>query len=147
MATHGEAAVAAAVRTARTMQVIFLAAIGLYIYAAEKVPHAATNVPDVLFVAAFAAIAIVDASIAFGFRKKLLEPAAEALRQNPNDAVALVRWRKAHILSVVLAMSVALCGFTLRFMGGSLNVVALFYGGAIGLLLLWWPRLDAGTVS
>jgi hypothetical protein len=78
---------------------------------------------------------------------KTLSSAIVALRRNPQDTQALFRWRQAHILIMVLLLSVALFGFVLRFMGGSFWLALPFYSASALLLLLWAPREIVDTIE
>jgi F0F1-type ATP synthase membrane subunit c/vacuolar-type H+-ATPase subunit K len=79
--------------------------------------------------------------VAIIVRIKMVRLAAETLQTQPNDSAALVRWRTGIIASFVLAETIMLFGFALRFFGGTLLQVTPFYAVAIALMLLWWPRL------
>ena len=80
-------------------------------------------------------------------RKRFLHLANEELRRDPNDARALSQWRKITMMSMVLAMSIGLYGFTLRTMGDSQLVEWLFFFASVVLLFLWRPRLGDATSS
>jgi hypothetical protein len=90
----------------------------------------------------FAAPAIVNALIALFFRARMVRPAEDALRLRADDAQALGRWRVGNIVVLVMCESVALFGFVLRMLGGTLLISAPFYMVAILLMLLWTPRLE-----
>ena len=63
--------------------------------------------------------------------------ALEVLRADPDNSQALQRWRGGQLASMVLFVSVALCGFALRFLGVALVRVIPFYL-ASALLLIWF---------
>ena len=90
----------------------------------------------------FAAPAVVNVLIALFFRARMVQPAEEALRLRADDALALGRWRAGNIVVLVMCESVALFGFVLRMLGGTLLISAPFYVVAILLMLLWTPRLE-----
>jgi hypothetical protein len=118
---------------------VSLTAVVLYIVLAERLAKPVSRLPS-SFAFSIGVVASLFALVAFGFRMKMLASAIEAIRRNPEDAQALARWRQAHILTMVLLLSVALFGFTLRFMGGSFWVALPFYFVSVALLLLWRPR-------
>jgi hypothetical protein len=126
-------------RAVRTMHRMMLAAVILYVLTAEGLakPFGDLPVPVVLGMGVMATVVTITA---FGFRMKKLAQATESLRRNPLDTQALIRWRQAHILIMVLLVSVALFGFALRFMGGSFRISLPFYTASVLLLLLWAPR-------
>jgi hypothetical protein len=134
----------ASVRSMRIIHILLLAAIMSYILVAERLPRPTSDAPAVI-IESFLILAILDVVIAFGFRRKLLPSAIEKLQRDAGDATALGRWRMANILSMVLAMSVALYGFALRTMGGNRRVVWPFFIASVTLMLLWRPRLNEGT--
>jgi hypothetical protein len=126
-------------RGVRMMHRIMLAAVLLYALLAERLVKSARGLPLTMTLS-FGMMAIVIALIALGYRKKMLSSAVEALRRNPQDVQALFRWRQAHILVMVLLLSMALLGFALRFVGASFRAVLPFYFFSFALLLIWSPR-------
>jgi hypothetical protein len=59
----------------------------------------------------------------------------------PGDASPSVqKWLTVQIVSYAIAISVALYGIVLRFLGGSLTKTLPFYAIAIVMLISWWPR-------
>jgi hypothetical protein len=78
--------------------------------------------------------------IALLFRIKMLQPAIENLQEKADDQIALARWRAGNILSFVLAESIVLFGFALRFLGGTITQSLPFYIVGVALMLVWWPR-------
>src|SRR5690242_14324966 len=137
---------AASLRSMRLIHVIMLAAVVGYIYTAEVLSKPATDLPAI-FVLAFSILAAVEVAIAFYLRRKMLPSAFETMRSNPEDAPALGRWRAANVLSMVFALSVALYGFTLRFLGGSRLIAWPFFLASLVLMWLWRPHLEEGTSS
>jgi hypothetical protein len=135
----GGATISNSFRTILIMHRIMLGAVVLYIVTAERFTKTNHSIPP-SFGLSIAVCALVVVMIATGFRRKLLPTALGALRRDPRDAQALVRWRKAHILTMVLLVSVALLGFSLRFVGASFWVAFPFYFVSLALLLVWSPR-------
>jgi hypothetical protein len=86
---------------------------------------------------AFALAATYAISVGFVMRKKFLRQSTEALPDNPPKALAL--WRAAHLISFSCAMSIAIFGFALRFLGSSQLVPGIFFGLSLCFLLLWRP--------
>jgi hypothetical protein len=126
------------------MHRVMVAAVVLYIVTAERFAKTNHDFPP-SFGLSLAVCALVVVMIATGFRRKLLPSALDALRRDLRDAQALVCWRKAHILTMVLLVSVALFGFSLRFVGGSFWVAFPFYFVSLALLLIWSPREVVAT--
>jgi hypothetical protein len=92
----------AAVRHMRIDHIILLAAIIGYVFVAEKLFKPTTDAPALL-VETFAVLAVVMVVIALTYRRQLLPQAIEGLQRG--DATALVRWRKANLVSMVLAVA------------------------------------------
>jgi hypothetical protein len=70
---------------------------------------------------------LVVVGVALFFRIKMLGPAAETLVANPDDPMALGRWRTGNLLSFLLAESAVLFGMALRFIGGTTMQSLPFY--------------------
>jgi F0F1-type ATP synthase membrane subunit c/vacuolar-type H+-ATPase subunit K len=76
------------------------------------------------------------------FRNRLIQPASETLRSNPEDKSAAAQWQRGVILSLVFCETVAILGFALRLTGGPWNICGIFYAIGMFFLLAWWPRLE-----
>jgi len=133
-------------RSIQIMHRIMLAAVVVYVFTGERLAKPSGDLPAPMVIG-MGVMAGADALIALGFRMKKLPSAIEALRRNPQDTQAAARWRQAHIVIMVLLLSVALLGFTLRFMGGSFWIALPFYSASVLLLLLWAPRRIVDTVD
>lgn len=127
------------IRSMRIIYGVLLSAILLCIRAAEKLSHREPLDIRVIWLALLAN-GLMVVGIALFFRFKMLQPAAETLRAKPDDQAALARWINGNILSSVLAETIALFGFALRFIGGTHSQALPFYVVAIALMLVWWPR-------
>jgi hypothetical protein len=132
---------AASLKQMRTIQVVFLVALALYVYTSELVAGKNGSEISAPFLYGITILAGLDVLVALYFRRTKLIPAAESLRQDANDAAALRQWRSGTILSMVLVMSIGLYGFVVRFMGAPRPISWLFYGAAFLLLLAWRPNL------
>lgn len=132
-------------KTLRIMRVIhgalLLAAVA-YILLPLLGIHGAMNPPDSVIPMAFGVAALPPLGVALFYRRRLVQPASERLRANPDDAPAAARWRQGVLLSLVCCESVALLGLALSFIGTSWNVCAIFYAVGIFFLLAWTPRLE-----
>jgi hypothetical protein len=85
-------------------------------------------------------MALLLAGIALFFRRKRIGPAIDRLRDQPDDRGAMQSLTAASILSVVLAESIVLLGYALRFLGATRWQSVPFYLAGIFLMLLWWPK-------
>lgn len=90
----------------------------------------------------FGVIALSTWMAGFFIRIRMVKPAEEALRSNPEDGAAAARWRMGVVLSLTFCETVLLFGFALKILGASWNVCGVFYGVGIFFLLLWAPRLE-----
>ena len=132
---------AASLRQVRIIHAIFLLAVLLEFYNSEMLAGNGSGV-SATFLAGIVLVASFDLLLAYFFRLRRLSPALEKLRSDPNDANALKQWRGAHILILVLTMSVALYGLVLRAMGAGRRVAWPFFVLALIMMLLWRPQLD-----
>ncbi|MGH9705022.1 MAG: hypothetical protein ACRD4K_16730 [Candidatus Acidiferrales bacterium] len=130
-------------REMRIMHRVMLAAIFGCAYVAEAI-ITPTMESKPIMVKAFLVLAFADIAIAFIVRGRILLKAIEGLRRNPNDPNALAEWRKGNVFGMVMAVSVGLYGFALRFMGSNRAVPVPFYVAAVMLMILWRPRLEVG---
>ena len=85
-------------------------------------------------------LAAASWGVIFFVRQRLVQPAEEILRTQPEDAAALGRWRAGNMATFFLAEAVALYGLVLRMLGSTLLQAAPFYSAAILLLLAFTPR-------
>lgn len=126
-------------RAVRIIHIILLYCMFFYIGFAEWMPpHTPHDVR--LIWTAFLLICLALIAVTFNIRSRKLQTAVDVLQTQPDDPEALTRWRLANILSSVIAESIVLLGFALRFLGGSRIQSAPFYVVAIALMLIWWPR-------
>jgi hypothetical protein len=129
----------ATVQWLRRLHRMLIVAILLYPYAGEKAglpgPKDVSMIQQVLLLAALLTLGSLVV-----VRRKMVQSGQQALRLRPDDIEALVRWRMGNIASFVLCEAVALYGFVLRFLGGTLLQAAPFYVCALLLMLLFIPR-------
>ena len=85
---------------------------------------------------------------AFRLRRKLLDRSRQALTKEVSDPKGLKQWEAGHILSLSMALGVAVWGLLIRFvLVGARWQASLFYAAGIFLLLLWTPRLPIANPS
>src|SRR5689334_23421056 len=130
----------ASVRLLRFMQIFMLAAMGIFILL-PKWLHPHPNHPPVrVMFFSITAMACVDVVVAFLMHRLITQRATLVLARNPEDMMALNRWRMAYVIAFTLAISIGLLGLILRFRGFNLGQVAPFYVAGIGMLLYFNPR-------
>jgi len=135
--------VQAMVRTARIFHALLLVSMLVFAFVGEKAGPAEPREPEPsILPQAFALVSVLILGMAFFVRARMMRPAEEALRQRADDGQALMRWWRGNIFSFVMCEAVALYGFALRMLGGTLVGSAPFYAGAILLMLVWTPCLD-----
>jgi hypothetical protein len=127
------------IRAGRILHAVLLLAALLNIFMAEVFSHHEPHDVHVIWVG-FLVNGLLLAGIALYFRIWMLATAAEILRTKPEDQFALARWRFGNILSFVLAESIVLFGFALRFIGGTSLQSLPFYIAGIAMMILWFPR-------
>ena len=127
------------IRSIRIIYAALLFTMILYVLTAEKLSHQEPHDIHTIWLA-FLVSGLMIVAVALSFRIKMLKPAGETLQAKADDQRALARWRAGNILSAVLAETVVLFGFALRFMGGTTWQALPFYVVGIALMLVWWPR-------
>jgi len=129
----------AQLRSMRIIHRIFCVVAVTYVLLAEKLtsPNGTLSAAIPL---SLGILAFIDVMIAYRFRRKPLASAIKDLQRNSGNAQAVVRWRQAQMVIMVLLLSLALEGLTLRVMGASLLVAFPFYLTSIVLLLIWRPQ-------
>jgi hypothetical protein len=90
------------------------------------------------FLVGFALATVYAITAGYLLRKRLFKQSVEALPGNVRKAVGL--WRGAHFIGFSYAMSIAIFGVALRFLGSSWYVAGTFFCLSLGFLLLWRPR-------
>jgi 4-amino-4-deoxy-L-arabinose transferase-like glycosyltransferase len=129
----------ASLRLLRVIQIAFLVSVAFYVAIPEKVgPHEVRDVKQLQIVLGLLAGSLV-VTILF-FRQRLLGPAEDVLRTQPEEGVALRRWRTANLATLVCAEAVVLYGMVLRFLGGTLPQAAPFYAAGVLLMFIFTPR-------
>jgi len=134
-----------AVKLLRTVQAALLLSILLDAFLSEKVIQRSVRSPKGYFVTSITILAIGMLGVALFVRSRMVTPAREKLELDAGDSPTLNRWRIGTLLSLVLAESVALCGFVLRIMGATLSQASPLYLAAILVMLIWTPRLDLAS--
>jgi hypothetical protein len=99
--------------------------------------------PTPAFTIGIAVAAVCALFLVLFIRIRLLRRAIEALQSNPTDAVAIAKWRKLQITTMVIVETVPLFGLMLLTTGVPLNQVALFYAAGIAAMLLVFPKNPA----
>lgn len=129
----------ASLRLLRIIQAVLLTSVVLYAVMGELAgPQEARDIKQARLILYALAGGLLVATGAL--RTRIISPAEQALRSQPDDALALARWRAGNIVSFALAEAVALYGLALRMMGATLLQALPFYAGAAALLLIFTPR-------
>jgi F0F1-type ATP synthase membrane subunit c/vacuolar-type H+-ATPase subunit K len=130
----------------RTVQVAMLISIGLYAFIAQSYGPAPREV-SLAFIYTMAALAIFMIGAILVLRGIFVKSAERALRENPEKAVALNRWRAGYIVTFALSEAVALYGVVLRFTGARFSHVAPFFVAGFILLLFFGPRRPSNAIG
>jgi hypothetical protein len=98
--------------------------------------------PDSMIPVALGLALLPPLGVAAFYRSRIVKPASEALRANPDDGAAAGRWRQGVVVSLVCCETIVLFGLALRFIGVSWNLCTIFYTLGIFLMLAWTPKLE-----
>jgi len=128
-----------AFRAVQSIHALFLFSIFLVLRAVEKVGQREQRDVHTIWLA-FIVLALANIATNIFLRSKILKPAVEILRAQPDDRIGLARWRHANFALSSLSVSVMYFGFALKFLGGSPLQSFPFYLGAVVLMVIWWPR-------
>jgi hypothetical protein len=135
----------AALRIVRVVQIAMLASIALCVAAGEFVNGHITADVTLIRVISFASISVIGTILVV--RKTMVLQSEVVLRERPNDAAVLGRWRAGYIVTYALCEALVLFGLVLRIMGFTIMQVWPFYAGGFVLLLLFWPRAPKAAIS
>jgi len=111
--------------------VVLLALIG------ETIFDASTAVPMIVY--GLYAVGAIDAFLALWYRRKFAGSAAQALRVNPTDSLAMTNWMKGQMVPLPMALGIGVMGLAVRGVGGALAQAAPLYIAAILLLFALRP--------
>jgi F0F1-type ATP synthase membrane subunit c/vacuolar-type H+-ATPase subunit K len=130
----------------RTVQVAMLISIGLYAFIAQGYGPAPREV-SLAFIYTMPALAIFVIGPILVVRGIFVKPAERALQENPENAVALNRWRAGYIVTFALSEAVALYGVVLRFVGIRFSQVIPFFVAGFILMLFFGPRRPSNAIG
>ena len=131
-----------ALRTARIFHIALLAAAIAYMALPLFIDFGIKQQIGSILSLALGAAGVVILGVAIFLRKTRITPAEEALRNNPEDNAAALRWRGGVVVSLVFCESIVLYGLALRILGVPWAVSGIFYAVGIFFMLAWWPRLE-----
>ena len=115
----------------------FLVAWSCLLFMVQKMNLPQRNISMWVFIA-FVLATAVAVWAGFIVRKALFKKSVDALGRNLGEALRY--WKGAHSIGFTHAMSIAVWGAVLRFVGGSWYVAGIFFGLSLVFLLLWRPR-------
>jgi archaellum biogenesis protein FlaJ (TadC family) len=130
----------------RTVQVAMLISIGLYAFMAQGYGPAPKEV-SLTLIYSIAALAIFVIAAILVVRRIFVKPAERVLQENPENTVALNRWRAGYIVTFALSEAVALYGVVLRFIGLPFSQVVSFFIAGFILMLFFGPRRSSNAVG
>lgn len=128
------------VRFLRVVHVALLVSVVLYGLVLRAAPAHEQRAVDPSLLIALYMLSVVMIAVGLAVRAKFIRSAFEILRTKPDDAAALVHWRKADMVSAVLAEAIVLYGVAIHFLGGSIRQVAPFFVCGAIVMLVWWPH-------
>lgn len=127
-------------RVLRIIDAALIFAALLYAWLPQGLFQPATQQLDRHIYYALSVVAVVEVSVAFVIRNRMLSGVFESLGTEPADPNLHRRWRAASVVSYALALSVVVYGLVLRVMGATFAQATPFYAVGLALLVLWWPR-------
>jgi hypothetical protein len=134
----------AARKIVQLIRIALLVSIALYVIIGERGGQISVAPPSRNLYFAITLVAITTVGMVFAVRRIFVLRSEATLAAQPEDSVALNRWRVGYIISYVLSETVALFGLVLRIQGGfTLSQVAPFYLVGFVLILLFGPRRPA----
>ena len=133
-------AVVSAQKTLQAMRIIHFAFLGtavayLFLPLAYSPPVRQTSPPVVPL--AMGIVSLSALGVTVFYRSRMVQPASELLRNNPEDKITIGRWRGGVILSLAFCESVVLFGLALKLVGNSWSVCGIFY--AVGMSFVLAP--------
>jgi len=131
-----------ALKIARVLHAALLLAAVAYIILPLLVVSRSIKPPDSLVPLALGVAMLPPLGVAAYYRARVVKPASQALRANPNDSAAAGRWRQGVLVSLVCCESIVLFGLALRLIGVPWNLCTIFYTLGIFLMLAWTPKLE-----
>ena len=129
------------------MRIALLVSIALYVFIGEYLGQALVPAPNRNVYFAITLVAITTLGMIFAVRRLFVLRSEAALAEQPEDSVALKRWRAGYIFTYALCETVALFGFVLRILGFTLSQVAPFYLVGFVLMLVFGPRRPSSGTS
>jgi len=128
------------------VRIFMVGSLVIYALLGEWLAHAPGSPKPVVFYA-IAIVGITMIALIFPVRRATITLAAATLAANPDDRVAMTRWRMGHLLTFAMCEAVGLYGLVLRFMGFPLSRTWFFYVAAILLMLYFAPQSPSKTLS
>jgi len=133
-----------ALRILRIFWLVLFATQLLFAFASWLIlPNPSANLPDQVLLMGIGGCAIADVAICLFFFARKVRPPRAALRENPDDAAALMNWRSGTIVVMSLAEAVALFGFVLYVLGAAPAYRAPFIIAGLALAMLVFPTNPA----
>jgi hypothetical protein len=131
--------VESALKTVRTLRIVFLFSVPLYLGIVQIVPS--QSAPQIFVLYALAGLCVADIVAIFVFRKVLIDRSEQALAADPRDSKAVARWRAGYFAIYGMGLAVAIYGLIVHFFGFDLGYVLPFFVVGLGLLLYFPPRI------
>ena len=114
----------AARKIIQIIRFVLAASVVMYLFVILRLPSSAA--PNPIIHRALTVLCATLAIVIFVLRRTLVFRAEETLKRQPQDTMALARWRVGYVVIYALSLSIALYGLVLHFMGFSMSAVAPF---------------------
>lgn len=129
----------AALKQMKLIWVVMLLSAFIYVLLPEMIKPSVRPVDEVLFVV-LGVMIMANLGVLLVIRRMYVQKAEETLRTSPQDALAILRWRQGHIVTLALGESIVLFGLVLRFIGATAWQAAPWYIVGIAAMLVFRPK-------
>jgi hypothetical protein len=134
-------------KTVQVIRIALLVSIAVYVVVGERLGSSTPGAPDRNFYFAITLVALTTVGMTFAVWRLFVLRSEAALAAQPEDAVALKRWRAGYIFTYALCETVALFGFVLRILGFTLSEVVPFYIVGFVLMILFSPHRPPSGIT
>ena len=134
----------------KVVQMIRFALLGsilLYVFIGERAAQNPAVPPDRNLYFALTLVAIITVGMIIAIKRLFVLQAQTTLATQPDDPVAINRWRTGYIIVYALCEAEALIGLVLRILGFTLSQVIPFYVVGFALLLAFGPSTPSKDIG
>jgi hypothetical protein len=134
-------------KTVQAIRIVLLVSVAIYVLIGERMGQNTPDAPDRNFYFAATLIALTTVGMTFAVWRLFVLRSEAALAAQPEDGLALKRWRVGYIFTYALCEAVALFGLVLRILGFTLSEVVPFYIVGFVLMILFSPHRSPSGIA